>query len=293
MLSRSRLPAVGLPAVLLALLAGGCQGNKPSAETQARLTQDSVVSAERDRLVQDMADNARLMSEIGAELAKVQVPRKALHVSSESPLRASHDSVIQKIHYIAAKVRESDARLHESEARIASLTQISDSLRNTLESTLTNYQSMLETQRATIASMTEQLNQLAAQNAALSDTVNVLAAATNKVYYIIGTEDELIQRGIIQKEGGSRFPLLFAKLGQTIVPARHLDPSAFLVLNNKRENRQITLPDSTHTYRIGSLQDLNALESPPPDGKITGGVIRIADPDRFWSASKFLIIVEG
>ena len=290
MLSRSRRAAACLPALLLGLAA--CQ-NQPSRETQAKLEQLATVSSERDRLMQEMAENSRLMSQIGAELARVQVPSKQLHVSRESPMRAARDSVIQRIHYIAVKVNESETRLRENEQRIRSLTVLSDSLRATLDSTLANFQNMLESQKATIASLTDQVTQLAAANAALADTVNQLATKTNTVYYVIGTEDELIQRGIIRKEGGSRFLFVLWKSGQTLVPGRELDPSEFRTFN-KRQVREISLPDSTRPYRIASRQDLQALETPPnPDGEITGSVLKIADPERFWASSKFLIIVES
>ena len=291
MLSRSRRTAACLPALLLGLVA--CQ-NQPSKETQAKLDQLATASSQRDQLVQEMADNARLMSEIGAELARVQVPAKQLHVSSESPMRAARDSVIQRIHYIAMKVNQSESRLRESEHKIRDLSVLSDSLRTTLDSTLANFERMVESQKATIASLTDQVTQLSAANAALADTVNVLATATNRVYYVIGTEDELIQRGIIRKEGGSRFLFVLWKSGQTLVPGRQLDPSEFRVVKNKRETREIALPDSTRPYRIASRQDLTALETPPsPGGEITGRVIKIADPERFWSTSKFLIIVQS
>ena len=284
---RSRRVAVWLPAILLGLAA--CQ---PSKETQAKLEQLATVSSERDRLMQEMADNARLMSQVGAELARVQVPSKQLHVSRESPMRAARDSVIQRIHYIAVKVNESETRLRENERRIRALTVLSDSLRATLDSTMANFQNMLESQKATIASLTEQVTQLSAANAALADTVNQLATKTNTVYYVIGTEDELLQRGIIRKEGGARFLFVLWKSGQTLVPGRELDPSEFRTFN-KRQVREIILPDSTRHYRIASRQDLNALETPAPDGELTGSVIKIADPERFWSTSKFLIIVQG
>src|SRR5712691_1059259 len=229
MLSRTRRTAAYLPALLLGLIA--CQNQ---AETQAKQQELSTVSAERDRLMQEMADNARLMSQIGAELARVQVPKKQLHVSTESPMRAARDSVIQRIHYIAVKVNESETRLRESERRIQSLTAISDSLRATLDSTLTNFRNMVESQKATIASLTDQVTQLAAANAALADTVNQLATKTNTVYYVIGTEDELIQRGIVRKEGGSRFLFVLWKSGQTLVPGRELDPSEFRTFNKRQ-----------------------------------------------------------
>jgi len=285
---RSRLAVLCLPAALLTITSCG-----QSKETQAKLEQLATVSAERDRLVQEMADNARLMSEVGAELSRVKMPAKALHVTGESPMAAARDSVVQKIRYIATKVNESEARLRSSEEKIRGLTTLSDSLRTALETTLANYESMVETQKQTIASMTEQLTQLSAQNAALLDTVNQLATKTNTVYYVIGTENDLVERGIVQKVGGSRVLFIFGRAGQTLVPNRQLDPSEFLVMN-KREVNEITLPDSTRPYRIASRQDLSALETPPePNGKFVGHVIKIADPERFWATSKFLIIVES
>ena len=92
---------------------------------------------------------------------------------------------------------------------------------------------------------------------------------------------------------GSRFLFVLWKSGQTLVPGRELDPSEFRTFN-KRQVREISLPDSTRPYRIASRQDLQALETPPnPDGEITGSVLKIADPERFWASSKFLIIVES
>jgi len=43
---------------------------------------------------------------------------------------------------------------------------------------------------------------------------------------VIGTKDELEERGIVQHpEGGSRFLFVLWKTGVTLTPARHLDPS--------------------------------------------------------------------
>src|SRR5260370_793514 len=259
MLKRSRLTAACLPALRLGLVA--CQSN----ETQAKPEQLTPVSPERDRLMQEMADKARLMSQSGAELARVKVQSKTIHVSRESPMRAARDSVIQRIHCMATKVDDSETRLHENEQRIRALSVLSDSLRATSDSTMANFQTMLESQKATIASLTEQVTQLSAANAALADTVNQLATKTNTVYYVIGTEDELIQRGIVRKEGGSRFLFVLWKSGQMLVPGRELDPSEFRTFN-KRVVREIVLPDSTRPYRIASRPSFARSRSSPLRG---------------------------
>lgn len=127
--------------------------------------------------------------------------------------------------------------------------------------------------------------------ATLTDTVNLLKEQNNTVYYIIGTKDELLQKGIIMQTGGSRFPLLFSKVGQTVVPARELDPAAFTKIN-KRAVLEIPLP-GTDKYRIASRQDLEGLATPPDDGGHVIGTLRIANPDKFWLTSRFLIVIQG
>jgi hypothetical protein len=283
MFTQSRVVATRA-GLALALIAGAACQQRPSAETQGKLAELTKVSGERDRLLAEMSENARMMSQISADLARVRVPARQLHVSHESPAGAARDSVVQKIKYITARVKETERKLGESENRIKELTTLSDSLRSTLQATMDNYKTVVEEQKATIVALTEQVAQL-------SDTVNLLKEQNNTVYYIIGTKDELLQKGVIIESGGSRFPLIFTKVGQTVMPARDLNPSAFTKID-KRSVTEITLPASDKSYRIASRQDLDGLVSPPADGHIAG-TLKIANPDKFWLTSRFLIVVQS
>jgi len=274
-----------------------CSG-KPSPALQARIDSLQAASNERDRLVQEMAQDARMISDVSAELAKVQV-RGKLNVSSESPGQASRDSVVQKVRYIATRLSQSEQSLRASERRVRSLTSVSDSLRNTLAATIANYDSVISNQREQLVAFASQLDTLRGENTALiavngalRDTVGDLTLRDNTVYYIIGTKDELVQRGIIEETGGSRFLFVLWKSGKSLQPARTLDPSAFTAID-KRQVTSIPLPDTMKTYRIASRQDLSALATPPDDGGNVHGAVRIAEPGRFWTGSKFLIIVQS
>jgi len=274
-------------------LVGACKQG-PTPEMAAELEQLRAQSAERDRLMNDMAENTRMFSEISAELAKVRVPSGRLKVASESPLRASRDSMMQRLRFITAKVNDSDVKLRESERRIRTLTTLSDSLRATLEATIANFDSTLASQRAELAAAAEQLGLLQAENVALRDTVAHMSERENTVYYVVGTKDELIRRGVIVPEGGSRFLFIFGKRGQTLSPARHLDPTQFTAIN-KRNVTEIPLPAAEGEYRIVSRQNIDYLATPPDDdGYIMGTEsLRIAAPEQFWTASKFLIVVKA
>jgi len=291
MLTNSRLVTKGAWLSIALIVALSCKQG-PSPETQARIDSLSQASAQKDRLVEEIAENTRFVSEISAELAKAAVPPKKLKVSSESPLRASRDTLIQKIRYITARVREIEPKLQDSERRISELTSISDSLRNALAATMQNLQGVIDSQKEQIAALTEQVETLTTENVALKDTIENMATEANTVYYVVGTKDELEQKGIVKEEGGARFLFVLWKSGKTLVPARSLDPSVFTPVD-RRHFSQLPLPATDKEYRIVSRQDVGALETPPSgDGTIMGRV-KIADSARFWANSKYLIIVEG
>ncbi len=282
----------------LALISALACTGKASPALQARIDSLQNAANERDRLVQEMAQDARMISDISADLAKVQV-RGKLNVSSESPGQASRDSIVQKVRYIASRLTASEQSLRSSERRVRSLTSISDSLRNTLTATIANYDSVITGQRNQLLAFAAQLDTLKGENttliavnSALKDTVTDLTLRDNTVYYIIGTKDELVQRGVVEETGGARFLFVLWKSGKSLQPARRLDPSAFTAID-KRQVTTIPLPDSTKSYRIASRQDPSALATPPDDGGKLHGAVRIAEPTRFWAGSKFLIIVQS
>ncbi len=292
MFKYSRLAAGAAWLPLALLIAAGCKQG-PSPEAQARMDSLSQASADKERLMQEVAENTRLVSEISKELAAVAVPSKRLKVgAAESPLRASRDTMVAKIRFITSRVRDLEPKLQQSEQRVRELSTLSDSLKDALASTIQNLQSVIDNQKETIVSLNDQVEKLSAENVALKDTIDNLATEANTVYYVVGTKDELEQRGIVKEEGGARFLFVLWKSGKTLVPARTLDPTAFTPVD-RRALSEIPLPASDKEYRIVSRQDASALATPPSaDGTITGRV-KIADSARFWANSKYLIIVEG
>ena len=276
-----------LAALLVAATACGT-----SAETERKLADLEQASAQRDSLLQEVAVSARLLNDVSTALQKVQVRGRQIRVSSETPLLAQRDSMMQKLRYVVARVSETEARLNESQQRIKKLTNLSDSLRSTLDSTVTNLGAILESQKTTIVTLTEQVTRLETENVALRDTVANVTERENTVYYIIGTKQQLKEKGIIVEEGGSRVLFVLWRTGSVLAPARELDPSQFTPIN-KRDVTHINL-DAAAEYRIASRQDLEYLGTPRTEqGRITGASsLEITAPEQFWRNSKFLIIVQ-
>src|SRR5437879_4736425 len=117
-----------------------------SAETERKLAELEQANAQKDSLMQEVALSSRLLSDINVEIAKVKV-RGRLNVSSESPVTASSDTLIAKLRYVVTRVRETESQLSQSRQRIKTLTNLSDSLRATLDSTASNLEAVIATQK--------------------------------------------------------------------------------------------------------------------------------------------------
>ncbi|UCG85525.1 MAG: hypothetical protein JSW71_16550 [Gemmatimonadota bacterium] len=287
---------VSAPAALLLVFVASCG---PSAETRERIAELEQAAAEKDSLLIQIADLGRFMSDVSAELSDVSLEGSGLEVLMESPGQASRDSVLVKIQYLTDRVDQSEQRLAESQRRIRSLALESDTLEALLAETIRSYERTLENQRATIESLTERVNALEEENVrlvasvdTLSTQLDTLKTEANTVYYVVGTKDELIERGLVEKEGGARFLFIFGKRGETLVPARELDPAEFTAID-KDHVTTIVLPDSTAEYEIASRHPTEYIVAESiEDGKIRGAAIQIVTPDEFWKASRYLIVVQ-
>jgi len=285
----------GTAAVLLVVVAG-CG---PSAETRQRIAELEEDAAQKDSLLIQIADLGRFMSDVSEELSDVSLEGSGLDVMMESPRQASRDSVLVKIRYLTDRVDQGEQRLAESQRRMRSLALESDTLEALLAETIRSYERTLENQRATIESLTERVTALEEENVrlvasvdTLSTQLDTLKAETNTVYYVVGTKDELLERGLVEKEGGARFLFIFGKRGETLVPARELDPEQFTAID-KDQVTAIPLPDSTAEYEIASRHPTeHLLVESIEDGKIRGAAIQIVTPDEFWKVSRYLIVVQ-
>src|SRR6266699_1482662 len=254
-----------------------------SAETERKLAELEQANAQKDSLMQEVALSSRLLSDINGEIAKVKV-RGRLNVSSESPVTASSDTLIAKLRYVVTRVRETESQLSESRQRIKNLTNLSDSLRATLDSTASNLEAVIATQKQTIDLLTDQVNTLTAENVALRDSLST-------GYYVIGTKAELKKRGILTEQGGGRVLFILWRTGKTLQPARNLDPSLFTAIDT-RQVTQIPLPSASAEYRVASLQDLSYVAEENKDNTFSGvPSLTITSPVDFWRSSKFLVII--
>src|SRR5438445_7857267 len=254
-----------------------------SAETERKLAELEQANAQKDSLMQEVALSSRASSDINVEIAKVKV-RGRLNGSSKSPVTASSDTLSAKLRYVVTRVRETESQLSQSRQRIKPPTNLSDSLRATLDSTASNLEAVIATQKQTIDLLTDQVNTLTAENVALRDSLST-------GYYVIGTKAELKKKGILTEQGGGRVLFILWRTGKTLQPARNLDPSLFTAIDTRKVT-SIPLPSSRAQYRIASLQDLDFIAEQRDHNKYSGvSSLTITSAVDFWRSSKFLVII--
>ena len=292
-----------------ALATTGCN----QAELKKALADAKAAEAQKDSLLTEVLETTQFVTDINGELAKAK--SLAVTTSSSDPGlpgarkdREDRKAALARVNAVIAKLNESEAKLTETETRAKQsrqrnarlLAQIEtykktiDDLRTTAETQKTDYEAQLaaaNTQIATLAgrvdTLTTEKGKLESDKAALSDTVVNLTTYKNTVYYAVGTKDELMKKGVITKEG-SKF-LVFG--GTRLEPARNLNPEAFTAID-KTQNTSIPLPRNDKKYKIISRQSPTYLAAGvSKDGKVTG-TVEIAQPEEFWSASKYLILVQ-
>ncbi len=276
------------------------------------LRADSIAQM-KDEMLNEVMASTRFVSELNAEIAKLKTPlRTGLKVGTATESNLGQTKAEREA--VTARVRELVARLDSSESRVAALRSRASTLsrrdqqlaeqvalyektmtdlRETGERQRTEMQAIIDEQGTKIVALvskvdtvTQQNVRLAGERAALTDTVSQLITEKNRVYFVAGTRDELIKKGVLVQEGSR--PVLGIFGSRPVVPARTLDPSVFTSLDRLRD-RTITLPDGE--YSVVSRQDL-AFTTPAErkDDRIVKG-IQIDSPEKFWEPSKFLVLV--
>lgn len=286
------------------LVLAGCdsKAKKENVALREQVAQMQTISAEKDSLLQMVVSSTQLMNDLNNELNKVKdlrsgvVPVSGAESGNLDTVRVQ-DYLLAKAREVTERVNQAEERLAASQRRIRALGRTSDSLKTQLadfQNTVSQFQAIIDTQKVAILSMTDQINQLQADNVKLvaqrdelAGRVDTLVTERNLVYYTIGRKNDLVNQGVAVEEG-SKF-LFFG--GKSLQPARQLADSAF-TSGDMRDLTVITLPDSTRKYKIISRQNVAGLAVPPNDKGEIRGSIQIADPEVFWGPSHYLIVVE-
>jgi len=284
--------------LLIAMTATGCD----KAELNRALAESRAAEAQKDSLLTEVLETTQFVSELNSELAKAKSVATMSEKADPGLPGAIHDreerkATLARIQQVIARLNESEAKLTAAETRAKNarfrntrlLAQIAI-YKKTIEDLKTAAEQQRaenEEQRLQIALLAGQVDTLGKERNTLRGSVANLISYKNTVFYAIGTKDELLKDGVVTKEG-SKF-LIFG--GTRLEPARDLNPAAFTAID-KTQTLSIALPRIDKKYKIVSRQSPEFLSGDvTPKGEVKG-VVEIISPEEFWSASRYLILVQ-
>ena len=311
-----------LPIALLLVALAACEGSpRPGpadtglALARSKDAKDSLIRvkdsllAERSRqlteqsaLIGDAATSARLASQIDRDLSEV----RSLRVKGDTAQPESQmQTAASQLATVEQKVKLLITRLNASEARVRRMRRDSTthaSYDSTQLARLADYERSIGDLRATVQRQQEEITALSsrvdsvsrenvvlvARNDTMSRRNLALLAREDSAFVIMGTQGDLLARGIIRREGGNR--LLFG-IGRTMVPGRNLNPADFRVIS-KGKDVEIQLPRPDKDYRLVSRQSLEFTSAAAVRNSTVRGALTITNPVAFWAPSKYLILVE-
>jgi outer membrane murein-binding lipoprotein Lpp len=298
-----------IPVVTLATaLVAGCNTEAKQQLATIAYT-DSLridsLSAVRKELMEEVMSSTQFVTQINTELAKARsLGKQPAQLETTAEMTATNEqrkAIVARITHLVARLDSVQNRLASTRSRVAKLTKddsilvakVADyeksinELQESAQRERAEFQNQITQKQTEIASLTSRIDTLNTVRTALVDTVGQLTNEKNTAYYVVGTKDELIKKGVLVAEGGKRFFILGDR---NVVPGRELNPASFTKID-RMNDRTINLPAGE--YQILSRQNASyAKAASMKDGKIAGQ-LQIEQPERFWESSRFLIIVRS
>lgn len=288
-----------LPLLALTLLSTACvskaerdrqaaRADSAQALADRRTALLTTLTAQKDSIATVLDDANSFVAKIDESMSRVKGlprPKRAKQESIAAEQIQARKDMLARVDALVARAQRTARELEEARKKEATLLAENSALRDSLAAQgaeVARLVAQLEAQAKTITELETRL-------ATLDQTLNEARAAYAKAYYVIGTEKELEREGIVVKEGGAN--LLVHRFGRTVVPARALDPAKFHAIDT-REVTEIPVPDPKREYRIVSRHSLDDAKVEQREGTSFKGAIHIADAEKFWGPSRYLIIVQ-
>lgn len=276
--------------VVIAALVTGCENYKDEL-AQMTVTKDSLlaVSSAKDKSIEEFMTS---FEEIESNLAEITVKENNIKVeSSEAEMsKNSRERITSEIASIKqlmedskTKVEELNKKLKQSNFRVGKF----EKMIATLNEQIASKDSQLVTLNTQLLALNTQVEGLNGTVAALStkDSVNtsVIQSQVNKMntaYIAIGNYKKLRDSQVVTKEGG------FLGLGKEEKLNPALNSESFTTVDISRINN---IPLDTKEAKLVTTHPAGSYTIEKQNDKVSE--IKITDAEKFWSASKYLVVM--
>jgi len=280
--------AVPVLVTLSAVVLAACEGPSREELQVANIASAESLSVIRNELLDQMMEGTQFVNEINAELAKARsmaiAPRQLEPHAEILDVNAERRKVVDRITQLVTRLDNVSFRLSTTRNQ---LIQKDSALARKIaeyELLIAEANQAAEKQRSELQAV---IDAQTTKIAELSNDVSRLVAEQNAVYLVVGTRQELVRKGVLVADGPRKFGVVGRK---SLVPARTLDPAAFTKLDRTVDHAIILRHGG---YKIMSRQNTSFASKPTGRSGDYEGAILISEPAKFWSASRFLIVVKS
>lgn len=284
---KSFIAPIILFSLSLITVLSGC-GNTEADKARLKAQQDSLLQVQQDSLL-DMFRGE--LEDISNSIADVGVRNGLLEMDSAEGTVLSKERILEKVNAIDQMLSKNQKelkqvydRMRQNKVKNASLESLVQSMQSRMaerEREIDGLMKLLEDKDVLIEDIKTRLDTMRRDQIALTEDMIAMDEEMHLVYYIVGEQKELKEKGVVTKEGGI--------LG--IGASKRLDVGALdISLFTEADQREVK--DIPLYAKKAKLITNHPTGSYQFEEDANGGVESLIIKDRkaFWKASDYLVI---
>jgi predicted nuclease with TOPRIM domain len=279
--------------IAVAVLAAGCHNYK--ADVEALTKEKETLLADSENKNATITEFVAAMNEIETNLNTVTEKQAAINVSSASPelAKSQKERINEEITAINELMQTNRDRMADLQKKL----KRSGGKVAELEKAIALLNEQMTLKNNELASLNQKLNELNAQVATLNTSVGTLTAQNEEkakmideqtkkmhtAYYTKGTFKELETKHVLVKEGG------FLGIGREQKVTNDFNSDAFATVDITQTK---VIPIESKNVKVVTTHPSTSytLEKKEKDKNYVTNLV-ISDPDQFWKASKYLVVM--
>lgn len=259
-----------------------------NASLRASTERKDEIFREYTRLINQTLHDLEGLTEREGILRQIRIDVEEGQAAGQGELRTIEDRLNDNLAAVENYIRESKRQREELQRMLEERDEerLPAADLEQMQTTIQRLSALVKEKEETIAALRRETTQLLARVDTLKQENRVLASRNTELrqaFYVIGTEDELEQKGIIKKDGG------VLGIGRT-TRIDDLDPNDFTSADVSLS--EVFIGWDLDDYAI--LSDHRGSEHLYAFQKRDGEVyLSIVDPEAFWRISRYLVVEVG
>jgi predicted nucleic acid-binding Zn-ribbon protein len=289
------MKTIGALLVALVLLFTGCNNRSDQLEKEKAQLQEGIKS--RDEFIQTVLES---INEVHSKLETARARENAIvrqtGALEEGKVLVNAENRVNIMHQIEdidatlsenrKKLTDLETKLKSSKIQYASLNKMVDNLRESLDEREQSITQLSERVKSLENDVAEKTRLVAEKEAVINQrdsTIRDQHDMLNTAYYMVGTKDDLENKGIIKDEGG----FLWGLVGSTTVLAKGFDKGYFKTIDKSRE---MTIKVNGKIDKIVPTRDETYYVEEQKNDSLS--TLKIVNPERFWQQNLLVVVTK-